>query len=672
MANNSSHPAAPWFRWWTIIAAICVGLFTPLRYQAIAIVALYLGYVGCHRYAWPRYQQFIAYLIGGACFGAGLQLAIGFEAQGSTVIACIALLLTWLVTRALFLFFENRYALIKSVANEKITFSTTTSKHGAGVSAWAGEAQGKTPDGSLTWEFFGGGEIAMGGPTYGEAVFSNRCAFTGVGPSTVVSDNGRYAAMTLPSRNQWGFLLADFVDMTVFELLDTALWEIDRIDDTTVYGRHSPLVSNVATTVTIDLIKQHATRLTLVNDNGWWVIDYPEREPLPTFEVKSVASHKQSHCVRFVPDTGILERNPFARYQASKCSVFVDDVALDVTASNPTAVWVDDANHDGRFLQVEDTLFNFVDDVSGEFDVAKRTSLPLAKFDDSTYISFGAAANNGLSSLQVSAMAMPRSISNTEAECTVYSYTHPWDDEEVRYWNANGAQRQQARTRIQRHYRYTIDLDKYFFVRALHLATRIELLNSVSSANTAVFEHQWRDDGVDYSQYRCTTSCGVDPGPVTHEAIWSHCGRYLAVVVFEPKPAVPHRIRIIDFKTASIRDVPGSFALPNFMWFDEHMLDLTHLVGIEESITFGPGRAEQRTLRLTDANSTESPYDLLIGNLSARREALGEEAKKKRRGSDYANGSVHLVLQHCILFAPNFDQPVLQPPTSAQKSAESN
>jgi hypothetical protein len=31
-----------------------------------------------------------------------------------------------------------------------------------------------------------------------------------------------------------------------------------------------------------------------------------------------------------------------------------------------------------------------------------------------------------------------------------------------------------------------------------------------------------------------------------------------------------------------------------------------------------------------------------------------------------------LVLQHCILFAPNFDQPVLQPPTSAQKSAESN
>jgi hypothetical protein len=98
---------APWFRWWVILAATAAGLFTPLPYQGIATAALYFGYVGCHRHSWSRYQLFIAYLLGGLSFGAGLQLAAILDRHGHSIFAAISPLLLWLIARAIFLAFEK-------------------------------------------------------------------------------------------------------------------------------------------------------------------------------------------------------------------------------------------------------------------------------------------------------------------------------------------------------------------------------------------------------------------------------------------------------------------------------------------------------------------------------------------------------------------------------------
>lgn len=93
---------------------------------------------------------------------------------------------------------------------------------------------------------------------------------------------------------------------------------------------------------------------------------------------------------------------------------------------------------------------------------------------------------------------------------------------------------------------------------------------------------------------------------------------------------------------------------------------MTHIVGVTESIAVGLGRVTEERLRID--LPTLVPYDLLIGNITERRAALEQQAKSKARRNEYATGSVSQIAQHCILFAPEFDQPVLQPPPTSQTS----
>jgi len=148
---------------------------------------------------------------------------------------------------------------------------------------------------------------------------------------------------------------------------------------------------------------------------------------------------------------------------------------------------------------------------------------------------------------------------------------------------------------------------------------------------------------------------------VLHEAIWSHCGRYLAIVYFESPPLVPHRIAIIDFAAATIQQLKGSFALPSFIWFDANLVQFSHVVGLQESISYGPGKSETLMLRITDKQYADDPYDLLISSVANRRKQLEEKAQANCKSEGYASGSVQEVAQHCVLFAPDFNDPVLQP-----------
>jgi hypothetical protein len=263
----------------------------------------------------------------------------------------------------------------------------------------------------------------------------------------------------------------------------------------------------------------------------------------------------------------------------------------------------------------------------------------------------------------VKGTVMPRSVGWTEAETDSNSWSGSADEKTAKYWDAKGEPRQQERTRVNRHVEYIIDMPKYSKLREPRNCTEINLVNRAHPDHQAqLVYHSNLHVGRLYAAYTCTTSCGLTLENVIHEAIWSHCGRYLAVVNFESQPQVPCRISIIDFETATIKVIPGTYSLPNFIWFDDTMLQFTHVIGIRESIVFGPGNHDSKTLRLTDTEHAAIPYDLLIGSIDTRRTELDKVAQSKQSNTGYASASVNQVSQHCILFAPDFDQLMLQPP----------
>jgi hypothetical protein len=105
--------------------------------------------------------------------------------------------------------------------------------------------------------------------------------------------------------------------------------------------------------------------------------------------------------------------------------------------------------------------------------------------------------------------------------------------------------------------------------------------------------------------------------------------------------------------------------LPYFIWFDATMLQFTHLVGLVESITYGPGNHETTRLQMSDPEYTVNPYDLLIGSKDKRLNIIANAlAECKRSHAGYNDLSVRQLAQHCILFAPEFDRAISQPPVS--------
>jgi hypothetical protein len=671
-----------------------LGTITPWRYQIVVLVALLLGYAACYELKWPRFQIALASLFGGISTGLGLHFLIGFGIKNDIFGMIITPLLVWLLLRVIFYAVETKYTLHPNAALTQIRAEDEAAPylddsvdkrnpHQTGVSAWAGDNMGSAaqPDANgayMRYEYFGGGEIAMGGPTYGEAIFSNKCAFSGVGPSIVLSEDGRYAAMTQPSRNQWGLLIVDLQEKRTYAPDNIGFWEFDRIEKGVIYGRHSPITHNIGLTLSIEKAIASAKELPMVQDDGWWVLDYPNREPFTQYIAVTIASKQGSHKVTFVPDLTPFKNNPFLRHDNPNYTVLVDDELLDFAAkiNRPDALWVDGLPHekvcDGRFLVFPSEIIDFKDAVNDVFSIKNRTVLPFIKGcdeDTNTDFGYGEKEDLGNAILRARGYVLPRSTDIGNAEYASYSCTSPWDDEKVTYWDASGKKRVQARKQIERYFDYKIDLNKLSYVQSLKNCVTIHLVNRSQPNHQASFAYQneTNEKGA-YSSYQLATSCGVTLGNVLHEAIWSHCGRYLAVVHFEQPPLVPHKIAMIDFKTATVKELAGSYALPSFIWFDAKMLDFTHVIGINEHLNFGPNRYDDENLllRITDAEHAQNPYTLLIDGIEQRKIDAEKRLDAKKSKIGYSGASVSQIAQHCILFAPNFDTPILQPPAGVE------
>ena len=677
------------FKWLVITLGMVTGVFSAWQYQIAALVALLMGYASCYSLKWPNFQLFLAYLYGGLATGFGLQILTANAVHHQFILMIIQPLLLWLVLRIFFYAVETQFTLHPNAAlsemraedaGETSTADVWQPPQREGTSAWSGDSSGRAsiPDGHsayIHYDFYCTGEIAMGGPTYGDVVFSNQCAFTGVGPSIALSEDGRYAAMTLPSRNQWGVLLVDLLEKKAYQPKESSgFWEIDHFNNGLVQGRFSPITSNVRREATIDELKAASEVQQLVQDDGWWILDYPEREPFPTYDVVTIKSSQGAHKVTFVPDLKPHEKNPFTRTQHPKYIVMVDDVLLGIEVNYPHATWVNGAPNshvqDGRFLVLQQKVFDFNDALSGKFDVKHPTQFTIAPLDEMTNLSFGEYSDAGEGKLQVQAIVMPRSTSFSEAEYEFYSTTHPWDEEDVQFWDAQGGPHKASRRRIQTFMQYLIDFPQYCKTQSMRLCTEIHIVNRANPKHSAILNpiHD-KNVGGQYGAYTLTSSCGITLQEVTHEAIWSHCGRYLALVYFAAPPLVPHQIVIVDFESASIKTLPASYALPSFIWFDETMLELSEVIGVNETITYGMGKeSTHNAKRVTDEKYANHVYALLIESLPQRLKALEEIAEAEKTSKGWSGASVNKVSRHIILFAPDFNQPVLQPPDETQTS----
>jgi hypothetical protein len=684
-------------KWVLIISGLLAGVFTPWQIQVVVMVVILACYSACYSLKLPRLQIALASLFGGLSTGLGFQFLISFGTQNQIVPMIISPLLTWLVLRIIFYGVETKYTLspnavltqmrIEEAAGlvmNNFTADQTSSAGTTGTSAWAGDNEGSASKPGVNgqymrYEYFDRGEIAMGGPTFGEAIFSNGCAFSGVGPSIVLSDEGHYAAMTMPSRNTWRLLFVDLEKKIAYEPRYEGFWELDRIQNGEIYGRESPITHNTGLHLSIEKLIANSDALPLVEDDGWWVIDDEGREPFKKYTAVTYTTKNAAHKITFVPDVKPFKRNPFLRDSNPNYLVLVDDELMEFEAviNRAEALWVDGATsevvNEGRFLVLPHYIVDFANPVTGLFSINKRSVFPFTKgCDEQTNLDFAyGEKSDGLGGVLVAqGYVLPRSTGWDGAEYASYSCTSPWDEEEVTYWDVAGKQHQQTRTRIQRYVEYRINLHDFSCCNDLRLCTSIKLINRTKSNYIATLtwhQSQKRAPSNEYAAYKLTTSCGVTIENVLHEATWSHCGRYLAVVNYAHQPMVPHQISVIDFKTASIKNISESYALPSFIWFDDSMLQFTHLVGIEESLTYGANHQQDiKKIRLTDPEHIAEPYRLLFDDLDGRRAALEKKAKAKQKSpNDYSSGSLNVISQHCILFAPEFDAPVLQPPAAS-------
>lgn len=673
----------PAIKWSLIIIGMVLGVFTPWQYQAVAMMALLMGYAGCYELKWNRFQIILESLFGGLATGLGLQFLIAYGVMNQIIPMIIAPLLVWLVLRIIFYAVETKYTLHPNLVLADIRAEEDNPDY-YGTSAWASDNTGKAslPDAQgryLCYEFFhGGGEIAMGGPTYGEVIFNNQCAFTGVGPSIAISEDGEYAAMTQPSRGEWGLLIVNLHQKRVFQSKANRFWELDRIEAGVIFGRESPLTSNTKYSLSIAKALETAIELPMVEDDGWWVLDYPGREPFTHYQVITIESKRGGHRISFVPDIKPFKSNPFLRSQHPEYAVLVDDQLLEFELSvrNPAAVWVDGQIHesvcDGRFLVVANKIIDFKDSVNNTFSIKNCTVLPFHQgCDENTYAHFeyGKKADVGDSHLSAYGTVLPRSTGWTDAEFIVSGNTSPWDEESVVYWDIDSQKQTQERKAIVRQLNYKIDLQKLSYVKKLKLCTQIHLINRGNVKHTASLVYQGEENtNGGYSSYRLITSYGAVIENVIHEAIWSCCGRYLAVVQFEHPPGIPKCISIIDFETGNIKKIDGIYALPSLIWFDKSMLQFTHIVGILETTEYGSSDPREtyrheEIVRITEPANINNEYALLI----ERKLNLAINTKKKRtakavKPEKSLPTSMAMLAQHCILFAPDFDTPVLQQP----------
>lgn len=509
----------------------------------------------------------------GACFGlswAVAGLVPGTLAAIGAGIACFCVLL-WLQS------LWKRLAGLKVEAGPRFDREASAPRRAAseplyremrpapvtGASAWGGPAP-VTPEGE-TLRVLSHGEFAMGGPVSCEYLFADGSVILGAGASTGFSPDGRYFVAPIPSRERWGLLIYDRRDRLLHRCHEAdRFWEIDLVDDTTVYGRDGRPGSSRAYAARIEELIARSSREEMVAARDLWIPEkdweHIHRQRDRSFPAPPAGGPAITLAPHLPPSLMALEA-PLDPIYYPKAELVLDGVASGflISPHNPQAVWRDD----GRALVCEaeagdgngESLYRLWTAEGGWRSLPKGRDL---------HDSIPPAYRDKLSGVDAACLTVDWELFQPSLAHESFGPIHGYTA---------------APTEIGGQH-YPVPVLRQLLPLADD-ARGDERLESATLRNGKRLV--WRFLHKDEELSRQVYACAFDGRPLDGAWLLDHRisagGRFAAIIAYAPPPLVPHRIAILDAETGALAWVSGDCCDPQFQGFGDDTLHFIHLVG---------------------------------------------------------------------------------------------
>ena len=491
------------------------------------------------RLGWPRQALVCDWLLTASVMGLSFSVFKHWPWGWGWGIAAVAALLIIGLSLASALRKRLGLAPVRAEALEDTTEGGGSAWNWNPNSTWIAGSDGpRTPEGEAV-RIFNWGEIAMGGPAYADYLFPDGVLLEGLGSSTRFSDNGRYFAAPLPSRERWGLLILDRHERRVYRNNAVGeLWEIDEFTDDAIIGRYSPLVENKSYRVELAGLLAQSEAVDLVAVRDLWL--EPREWPADTVTIREFPAPAGAHCLRgrpYLPERLRELEDPLAPLRYPILNLQVDDEPPSglLLAAEDQPVW----RADGQALVCR----------SGD----ARRARPLHVWQ----------AGQGWRRL-----ADPRIEAENEPSLN-WREIIGLDETALRRAGEMGM-------RTLDHLRFGYQFDSYSFggercvghdsegrilsgerqcprlIRLQPLAGEGRRGESAILGETlsggAPPRFEWRRDSDDggLGAYACSIGAWQIEGEWLLEHRVSDCGRYLALVAFADAPAAPHRLCVVD------------------------------------------------------------------------------------------------------------------------------
>ncbi|KPN90911.1 hypothetical protein [Pseudomonas nunensis] len=216
------------------------------------------------RLGWQRTGRGAARLMTSAAIGLGFNLGRALPAYWDIAGAAVVMFCGLACVSHL----EKRFGLADKTPAKSSPL--TGGQSSGGASAWGGDEPRQTPEGEPI-RVFNYSEIAMGGPVLCDYLFPDGVLLQGLGSSARFSNDGRYFAAPLPSRQAWGLVILDRQLRQLYQCSFDEFWELDAFNDGTLSGRYSPLVDNGARQISLEQLLATAERIDLVPVADLWL-----------------------------------------------------------------------------------------------------------------------------------------------------------------------------------------------------------------------------------------------------------------------------------------------------------------------------------------------------------------------------------------------------------------
>ncbi|MBX9753832.1 MAG: hypothetical protein K2X80_03690 [Pseudomonadaceae bacterium] len=243
-----------------LLPIFLLAILPPLL--GLALIAVLVLLMGLSAWTgWVRTGQGLSLVLTAAAIGWPFALVRGMASDWS-ILLCGVLIVFGL---ALVATYERRLGLVK------LKPVAQGAQPAPGGSAWGGDELSETPEGQPLRRF-NWGEICMGGPAYCDYLFADGVLLQGLGSSSRFSNDGRYFAAPVPSRNQWGLVIFDRHSRRLYRCADEgSLWELDDFTAQAISGRYSPLGPNAPVSLTLAQLLEQADALDLQAVQDLWL-----------------------------------------------------------------------------------------------------------------------------------------------------------------------------------------------------------------------------------------------------------------------------------------------------------------------------------------------------------------------------------------------------------------